>query len=127
MGNNNESKKDKLFEDTIDLYTKKNSLLINLFLKIYENKEVLYNRLIKVFYDINEEENADRDTELNKDLVNFNTIYSKAEQIVEEKKYNPIYFYGIIFRYLHYYDKVNFAKKTEKLSEGNADNLYEIY
>ena len=85
MGNNNESKKDKLFEDTIDLYTKKNSLLINLFLKIYENKEVLYNRLIKVFYDINEEENADRDTELNKDLVNFNTIYSKAEQIAEEK------------------------------------------
>ena len=96
MGNNNESKKDKLFEDTIDLYTKKKfSLFINLFLKIYENKEVLWNRLIKVFYDINEEENTDRDTELNKDLVNFNTIYSKAEQIVEEKKYNPIYFYGI--------------------------------
>ena len=87
MGNNNESKKDKLFEDTIDLYTKKKkfSLLINLFLKIYENKEVLCNRLIKVFYDINEEENTDRDTELNKDLVNFNTIYSKAEQIAEEK------------------------------------------
>ena len=63
---------------------------------------------------------------MNKDLDYFNTIYSKAEQVAEEKKYNPIYFYEIIFCYLHYYDKVNFAKKTEKLSEGNADNLYEI-
>ena len=41
------------------------------------------------------------------------------------KKIN-IHFYGILFCYLHYYDKVNFPKMIEEFSEGNSDTLYEI-
>ena len=45
---------------------------------------------------------------------------------MEENKYNPIHFYGILFCYLHYYDKANFPKMIEEFSEGNSEILYEI-
>ena len=126
--NDENNKKTKLYEDTIELYEKKKkfNLLISLFLKLYEKNKDLCNRLIEIFNKINEEENKDREKDLKKDLVSFNSIYSKAEDIVNVNKYNPIYFYGILFSYLHYYDKEHFPKMIEKLWEGNAGNLYEI-
>ena len=49
-----------------------------------------------------------------------------AHDILKEKKYNSIHFYGILLLYHHYYFKTNFPKMIKEFSEGNADNLYEI-
>jgi hypothetical protein len=125
--NNESNKKEKLFKDSIDLYEKKKkfSLLTTLFLKIYKNKE-LCDKLMEIFYKINDKENIDKENDLKKDLQTFKGIYSKAQEIIDEKKYNPIYFYGLLFSYLHYYDKNHFSEMIKKFSEGNADDLYEI-
>ena len=125
---NNKLEKIKLYEDTINLYEdkKKFSLLITLFLKIYENYTELCNKLIEIFYKINEKENMDREKDLNKDLKSFQDIYSNGKEILEKNNYNPIYFYGILFCFLNYYDKNNFPKMIEEFSDGNSDILYEI-
>ena len=123
-----EIKEKKLYEDTIALYENKKqfSLLITLFLKIYQKNKDLCYKLIEIFYRINEEDNTDREKDLKKDLKSFKDIYSNAKDILEENKYNPIHFYGILFCYLHYYDKTNFPKMIEEFSEGNSEILYEI-
>ena len=129
LDKNDENKnKEKLFEDSINLYEKKKkfSLLITLFLKIYDKNKDLCKKLIEIFYKINEEENTDKEKDLKKDLNDFNGIYLKAQEIIEENKYNPIYFYGILFCYFHYYDQKNFPTKIKNFSEGNADILFEI-
>ena len=96
------NKKEKLYEDTIDLYEKKKqfSLLITLFLKIYEKNKDLCNKLIEIFYRDNEEENNDKSNDLKKEVKSFKDIYSNSHEILEKNKYNPIYFYGILFCYL---------------------------
>ena len=126
--NNERDIEEKLLEDTIDIYKteKKFSLLITLFLKIEKYRD-LTNKLIEIFYNINEEENNDREKYLKKDLIIFHDIYSKAEDIIKENKYNPIYFYGILFCYFNYYDnKDNFNTMINKFYEKNSDTLYEI-
>ena len=126
--NNEIDKKEKLYEDTIDLYEEKKqfSLLIPLFLKIYENNKELCSKLIEIFYKINDKENTDKVKDLKKELKSFKDIYSNARYILKEKNYDPIHFYGIIFCYLHFYDKNDFPKMIEEFSEGNSENLYEI-
>ena len=130
LENNDESdKEEKLFIDTINIYKneKKFSLLITLFLKIYLKHAALCNKLIEIYYHINEEENTDREKYFEKDLKIFHDIYSKAEDIIKEKKYNPIYFYGILFCYFNYYDNNdNFITMSNKFYERNSDILYEI-
>jgi len=127
QNNNEKEKNEKLYEDTIDLYEKKKqfSLLVTLFLKIYESKD-LCNKLIEIFYRVNEDENTDKVTDLRKEVKSFNNIYSNARNILEENNYNPIYFYGVLFCYLHFYDKANFPKMIEEFSQGNSNTLYEI-
>ena len=126
--NNESEKENKLYEDTINLYEKKKkfSLLVTLFLKLFEKNKDLCKILLKKFYDINEKENDDRVNDLKEDLKSIKEIYSKSQEILEEYDYNHIHFYGILFCYLHYYDKDNFPKMIEEFSEGNSDILYEI-
>ena len=64
-----ETKEKKLYEDTIILYEdkKKFSLLVTLFLKTYEKNKDLCNKLIEIFYRINEKENNDREKDLTND------------------------------------------------------------
>ena len=129
LDKNNETKKEKkLYEDTIALYKDKKefSLLITLFLKIYEKNKDLCDKLIRIFYKINEEENNDRLNDLKDNLNLFQEIYSKAKDIIEKNNYNPIHFYAVLFCYLHYYDKANFPNIIEDFSMGNSDTLYEI-
>ena len=84
---------------------KKNfSLLISLFLKIYEQYKDLCSKLIKIFNQINDKENSDRDKELDKYLDTFSEIYSNADDIIKKNDYDPINFYGIILCYLRYYE-----------------------
>lgn len=58
---NKENKIEKLYDETIELYKKKKkfSLLISLFLKIYDKNKELCSKLLDVFREINEKGNAD--------------------------------------------------------------------
>ena len=125
---NEENKIEKLYDETIELYKKKKkfSLLISLFLKIYDKNKELCSKLLDVFREINEKGNADRDEELIAYLDKFNEIYSNAENIIKKNNYDSINFYGILFCYLYHYDKDNFPKLIEEFSEGNAEILYDI-
>ena len=100
--------------------------MITLFLKIYLKNKDLCIKLIKIFNEINEKDNMDREKDLKKELKSFIDIYSNAKDILEENKYDPIHFYGVLFCYLHYYDKANFPKMLEEFSEGNSNTLFEI-
>ena len=93
--NNEISKIDILYEETIDLYkAKKNlNLLIYLFLKIYEKNNKLCSKLIDTFKEINGEEIVDNDKDLVIELDTINKIYTKANSLIEENKYDPINFY----------------------------------
>ena len=128
-----------LYDEAIELYKRKKnfSLLISLFLKLYDPSEdlnetlkkkikKLCSKLIDLFKEISEEENADRDEDLAKELKIFNQIYSKANILIEESKYDSVSFYGIIFCYLSSYDKENFSEIIKNFSEGNSKILYEI-
>jgi len=123
-----EKKEEKLFEDTVALYKekKKFSLLVTLFLKIYSKFQVLCSQLLEIFYEINAKDNTDKISDLKKEVESFKDIYYEAPNILNKYQYNPIHFYGIIFCFLHHYDKENFPKIIEEFSEGNADILYEI-
>ena len=126
--NDENNKKEILYEDSINLYKKKKNfnLLIILFLLNYEKNKDLCNKLMEIFYQDNEIDNNDRDKHLEIYLSDFKDIYSNADKILEENKYNPIYFYGILFCYLNYYDKNNFIKIIKEFSEGNSEILYVI-
>ena len=129
--NNEESKIDSLYEETIKLYSKKNEfyLLISLFINIYDKKN-LYAKLSKEFKKINEvnkyEKNMDRDEDLSKYLSTIITISSEADKIIKINDYNPIDFYGIILSYLNYYNYENFQKYFAILYEKDCNILYEI-
>ena len=125
---NGEDKEEKLYEDTINLYEEKKqfSLLITLFLKIYEKKKGLCDKLIEIFNKINGQDNSEKEIDLKKHLKVFKDIYSNARKIVEQNKYNSIYFYGVLFCYLHFYDKEGFQKIVEEFSKGNSEIIYEI-
>ena len=125
-GENNKTK--KLYDETIELYNKKKifSLLISLFIKIYEKNKDLCSKLLRVFKEINEKGNTDRGKELKIYLDVFKQIYSNADNIIKKNDYDPINFYGILFCYLSYYDSDNFSTIIKKFSKGNTNILYEI-
>ena len=126
--NNEINKIEVLFEEGIELYkSKKNfTFLIFLFLKLYKLHINLCSLLIDTFKEINGIENTDRDKNLIKKLDTFNQIYSNSKNIIEESKYNPISFYGIIFCYLSSYDRDNFSKIIKEFPKENVQILYEI-
>ena len=95
-----------------------------MFLKIYENNKELCSKLLKIFKEINEKENTDRDKELTTYLDTFHQIVSNADNIIKDNGYNPVDFYGILFCYLSFYDKNNFSKTIKNLYEGEADILF---
>ena len=123
--NNEINNIEKLYEDTIALYEKKKkfSLLISLFLKIYEQNKVLCPKLLDIFYCINEQENTDRDKNFATNLNTFIQIYENASDIIPNNGYDDIKFYGVLFCYFNSYYKDNYSKMIKKFSEGNADIL----
>ena len=126
--NNKINNIEKLYEDSIDLYgeKKKFSLLISLFLKMYDQNKDLCAKLLDIFYTKNEQENTDRDKDLGSNLSSLKQIYEKANDIIKKNQYNDIKFYGVLFCYFNYYDKNNFSELIKKFSEGNSHILYEI-
>ena len=61
-----DKKEKKLYDDTINLYKDKKqfSLLITLFLKIYDKNKDLCSKLLTVFFKINDQENTDKINDL---------------------------------------------------------------
>ena len=125
---NEKNKIDKLYDETIDLYKnkKKFSLLISLFLKIYDKNKDLCIKLLETFKEINSQGNTDKDEELICYLDKINKIYSNAESIITKNDYDKKNFYGVLFSYLSKYDKDKFPKTIKDFSDGNSEILYEI-
>ena len=110
------------------LYEKKKkfSLLITLFLKIYDKNKDLCIKLMDVFEKINEKENTDKDKDLGEHLETFKQIYSNSDVNEQKNGYDPIKFYGILFCYLSHFDENEFPNIIKKFYEGNNDILFEI-
>jgi len=105
---------------------KKFSLLITLFLKIYDTNKDLCIKLMDVFKKINGKENLDKNEDLAEYLETFKQIYSDADNIKQENGYDSIKFYGILFCYLSHYDMNEFPNTIKKFYEGNNDIVFEI-
>ena len=131
--NEEESKRDALYKDTIELFGKKKgfSFLISLFVQIYKNRE-LCSLLIAKFQEMNNnlkenEKNLDRNKDLDDYVKNFQDISSEADNLIDTNKYDPIQFYSIILCYLNYYDHSNFIVISQKLFAEKPEVLYEIF
>ena len=130
--NGEESIIDSLYKETIELYSieKDFTFMIQLFLKIYQKKD-LCRELLERFRIINEnqnnnEKNADRKECLKGYKSSFISIESEADKIIEINNYNPIEFYGIILCYLNYYDYDNFCSVINELYKKKQKDLFEI-
>ena len=136
--NKEENKIQELYKEAIEFYSKKGkfSFLISLFSKIYEEKNICES-LLEKFYYMNYELkqkgkkelsiNADRDDNLREKFNSIMTkIESESEQIIENNRYNPIHFYGVILSYFNYYDYNIFKNCFNKLYKDNPIYLYEI-
>ena len=126
---NQESNKiEKLYSETIDLYKKKKkfSLLISLFLKLYDKYKNLCIKLMNTFEKINNKENTDKDKDLAEYLDTFTQIFTNSEDFIQKNGYKDTQFYGILFCYLSNYNKEGFPKIVENFYEGHHDIIYEI-
>jgi len=107
--NDGNYKKEKLYDESIDLHKKKKKfiLLISLFLKIYEYNKDLCIKLIKIFKEINDKENTDRDKELSIYVDAFNQIYSNADDIIKDNGYDSIKFLTFLYFIFFFYQFFN--------------------
>ena len=130
--NSENDKIDLLYKDALDLYLKKKSfyLLIFLFVRIYQKKE-LCTELLTKFKEMNlnpkdKEKNMDRKASLKDFTSIIYKIISETDKLIENNNYNKIEFYGIILCYLNFYDYKNFSLMIEELFNKISENLYEI-
>ena len=133
----NEELLTKFYEDTIELYSlyPKFDFLIEIFIKVYENKN-LCPLLLAKFKKFNDKlESSIKDSKkqniifeetLKKYKDVFIDILTNSDKIIKENKYNPIEFYGILFCYLNNYDYENFKGLFEKLKNNSKEDLFEI-
>ena len=119
--NGQENLIDELYKETINLFSKKKgfSFLIELFLKIYQKKDLCQD-LMKKFREMNDtpkdnEKNMDRKSFLKNYKSDFNSISSEAEKILVNNNYESIEFYGIILSYLNFYDYEKFCQIIDEL------------
>ena len=133
------NKLNNLYNDTIELYSKhpKFQFLINIFINIYENKEIcpklieeFKNFNLKLTQKLNDHNlaNIDFDDSLKEYVKVFQAIKEKSENLLQSNCYNYINFYGLILCYLNHYDYENFMKLFNELSsvEDRQKDIYEI-
>ena len=123
---------DDLYKEAIELYANEKdfSLLIILFLKIYQKKDLCL-QLLQIFKKMNEnqkdnEKNMDGKPFLKEYISKFKSILSEADEIIKNNNYNFIEFYGIIFCYLNNYDYKTFTSVINDLYIKKQNDLYEI-
>ena len=130
-----ESMINELYKDTLELYQEKKlfSLLITLFIKIYEKD--LCSKLLKKFKEMNtninkgkkvKETNMARKSYLKYYTSIFNQIISKSEKLIVDNNYNAIKFYGILLCYLNY-DYENFNFLLDKLYKKRPKDLFYLF
>ena len=134
---NKENLYTQLYEDTINIYAQfpKFDFLINIFLKIYKNKEFCP-KLLEEFKKFNDKitnsikdknyNNINYEQYLNDYNKDFEDIVDNSEKIVSSYGYNPTYFYGLILCYLKHYNKEYFEKLLNKLSQNSKSVVFEI-
>ena len=130
--NGEENLIDELYKETINLYSQKKgfSFLIELFLKIYQKKD-LCPELMKKFREMNDtpkenEKNMDRKSLLKTYKSDLNAIASEAEKLLANNNYESIEFYGIVLSYLNFYDYEKFCKIIDELFIKRTKDLFEI-
>ena len=133
-----ENKNELLYQEIIDLYSKKSnfSFLISLFAKIYQEKK-LCESLLQKFYDMNTKiskdkkennPNSDREEYLGDEFNSLMVkIATESESLINANGYNPIQFYGLLLCYLNFYDYTTFEKCVDKCKCQNPETLYEIF
>ena len=131
--NKENDKINELYKDTLEsLFSNKKSffLLIALFIKIYQKKDLcilLLNKFRQI--NISQRENyeyMDRIIVLNKYVSKILEIESEAEQLIVKNNYDIIEYYGVILSYLNYYDYKNFLLIVDKLYNEKPEALYGI-
>ena len=133
--NKEEEKNKELYKETIELYSRNNSfiLLISLFTKIYQEKDLCC-LLLQKFYDINinckDLEKKDSISDKKEKLEKLNSLMAKiaseSEKLIKENDYNPIHFYGIIICYLNNYDYITYENLINQLYDIDKEILFEI-
>jgi len=88
---------EKLYEDIITLYEKKNFLITFVWAK-----QSFMQKITWYFYNIRKEENTDRDKALESNLNTFIEIYENSSDIIQKNGYDTIKFYGVLFCYFNY-------------------------
>lgn len=128
---------DDLYNDTINLYSiyPKFDFLINIFVNIYQNKNICP-KLLEEFKKFNDKiKNNIKDKNFSfinfeQYLIEYNTIFGEIseniESIISSNAYNPSYFYGLVLCYLNNYDYEVFKKILDKLSNDSKSTLFEI-
>ena len=128
---------DELYNDTINLYSTlpKYDFLINIFVKVYQNKNVCP-KLLEEFKKFNDKiKNNIKDkkfTYINfeKYLSDYNNIFEEISEnidnIITTNSFNSVQFYGIVLCYLNNYNLEKFSKLIEKLSSDSKSTLLKI-
>ena len=128
---------DKFYEDTIDLYSfyPKFDFLIEIFLKVYDNKK-LCPLLLSKFKEFNDKLKSDlkdkkkKNIDLNKSLEKykdeFNEITKKSNDLIIKNDFDSTQFYGLIFCYLNNYEYETFKNLFNTLMNNSKIVLYEI-
>ena len=125
-----DDKSDILFADSIILYSKnpRFDFLINIFLNVYENKD-LCSKLLNEF-----NKNCEKSEQKNnivKDYLiqfkeTFKDICENSDNLILENSYNPVDFYGLVLCYLNNYENEKFLEIFEKLFEKKKEILFNI-
>ena len=130
--NNEEEKIDKLYKETIEMYSKKGGFdfLVELFILVYKKKEFCP-LLMEKFKTMNiqmkaNEKDMDGSKDLEQYIKDFNKIYSEADDLIKNNSYDPVQFYGIILCFLNKCDYDSFMNIFKKLFKENSEVLYEI-
>ena len=128
---------DKFYKDTIYLYSlyPKFDFLIDIFLKVYENKK-LCTLLLSEFKEFNNKLESDLKDSKKKNIVldkslekykdEFNEITKKSNDLIIKNEYDSIQFYGLIFCYLNNYEYETFKNLFNTLMNDSKEILYEI-
>ena len=128
---------DKLYEDTIKLYSseQKFDFLIEIFINVYENKNLCplllndfkkFNDKLEPGHNDKRKKNIILNETLEKYKEAFIQISKNSDNIIIENKYDPAEFYGVIFCYLNNYDHENFQDLFKKLMNNSKKVLFEI-
>ena len=118
-----------LFNESIELYSKKTSFefLINIFIKVY-NTQLCSNILNE--FSKNKENPSQKNNIISDSLLKFNDIFinicENSEKVIEKYSVNEIDFYGLVLTYLNNYNEIKFKEKFNELYKKSKNILFDV-